>query len=170
MDRSIMTVYLRPNSLDAFEENPEGNFMRLDIRAMLDSEFGRFCLKDIDNGVFDGDDMVHNELLGNIPVDRISGAVKTLLLARYNPTARMPLINLGDNCAESIYRCNMPEPTSWYWSGYFPKVRADQIVWFPELSKEVTGDKVHFFLIEDIPYELTNRYFDKRLKERDNAT
>lgn len=30
------------------------------------------------------------------------------------------------------------------------------------------GDKVHLFLIEDIPYELTNRYFDKRLKEKDN--
>lgn len=170
MDRSIMTVYLRPNNLDKFEENPESNFMRFDTQAMLNSEFGKFCLKNIDNSEFDGDDMVRNDLLGNIPVDRISGAVKTLLLAKYNPTVRMPLVNLGDNCAESIYRCNMPEPTSWYWNGYFPKVRADQIVWFPELSQEVTGNKVHLFLIEDIPYELTNRYFDKRLKEKDNAT
>ena len=69
---------------------------------MLNSEFGKFCLKNIDNSEFDGDDMVRNDLLGNIPVDRISGAVKTLLLAKYNPTVRMPLVNLGDNCAESM--------------------------------------------------------------------
>lgn len=54
MDRSIMTVYLRPNNLDKFEENPEGNFMRFDTQAMLNSAFGKFCLKNIDNSVFDG--------------------------------------------------------------------------------------------------------------------
>ena len=47
MDRSIMTVYLRPNNLDKFEENPESNFMRFDTQAMLNSEFGKFYYAEI---------------------------------------------------------------------------------------------------------------------------
>ena len=36
--------------------------MRFDTQAMLNSEFGKFCLKNIDNSEFDGDDMVRNDL------------------------------------------------------------------------------------------------------------
>lgn len=170
MDKSVMTVYLRSDGLSKLEEFPIDNFMNYDVRTMLNSEFGKFALKNIDGSTFDGNNVVYSKLLGAVPVHYISGAVKTLLLARYNPTVRFPLVNLGDNCAESIYRCNVPESTSWYWDGYFPNVRDDQIIWFPELQREVTGDRVHFFLVEDIPYELTNRYFDNRLKERDRET
>lgn len=151
MDRSIMTVYLRPNSLNKIEEYPKYNFLRFNTRAMLNSEFGKFCLRDIDNSEFDGVGIVHSKIFGDITAHYVSTAVKTLLLARRDPTARMPLVALGSNCAEAIYRCNIPEPTSWYWDGYFPKVRDDQIIWFPDISMEITGDRVHQFL-QDRPY------------------
>lgn len=153
MDKSIMTVYLNPSCLNKLEEFPARDFDRLVSKELFDTSFARYCITSIDPdacGVL-------------VPVSRLSGAIKTLLVAKYNPSLPLPLVNLGDNCADALYKCNQPEPTSWFYEGYFPTVLPEQIIWFPELGVEVPGSKVKEFLHSNV------RVSPKALPQQDTA-
>lgn len=153
MDKSIMTVYLNPNNLNKLEEFPARDFDNLVSKELFNTPFARYCVTSIDPN-----------LCGVIAlVSRLSGAIKTLLVAKYNPSLPLPLVNLGDNCAEALYRCSQPEPTSWFYEGYFPTVLPEQVIWFPELDVEVQGSEVKEFLRKNSPC------FRKELPQQDTT-
>lgn len=150
-------VYLWPKDLKQLEKYPSSSAAEFPIQEWLQDDFGRFCLQNIDKSVYVNSRMLRNEVLGEISIDEISGAVATLLIGYHMPDYRMPLTNCGDNCGESIYRGSKDVRMKWYWEGYCPDLNPMQFVHFPELGTTVLGQDVRRYLIDGIPYELTTR-------------
>lgn len=150
-------VYLWPKDLNLLEKFPSANKMKFPLAKWVQEDFGRFCLKDIDRSVFVSGRVLHNEVMGDVTVHHISGAVATLLIGYHRPDLRMPFTNCGDNCGESIYQGSKDVRMKWYWEGYCPELNPMQFVHFPELGTTVLGQDVQMYLIDGIPYELTSR-------------
>ena len=70
----------------------------------LDDEFAQKMIKDVDKAVVLSNHAVESKALGVIPVTKISGGLKTLLLI-YNDTQKIfNASTCGDNCAKWILR------------------------------------------------------------------
>lgn len=103
----------------------------------LNTEFAKFCVESIDNCELVSDHLIISPVLGPIDPLRLSGGVLTLIVAYNNKDKAYPLRNLGDNCAEALYRSGIGSPTQWTWKGYDP-------VWVPEQRIQIaaTGEVV----------------------------
>lgn len=68
----------------------------------LDDEFARKMIKDIDKATVLSNHAVESKALGIIPVTKLSGGLKTLLLIYNNPQMIFNASTCGDNCAKWI--------------------------------------------------------------------
>ena len=70
----------------------------------LDDEFAQKMIKDVDKAVVLSNHAVESKALGVIPVTKISGGLKTLLLIYNEPQKIFNASTCGDNCAKWILR------------------------------------------------------------------
>lgn len=70
----------------------------------LDDDFAKRMIKDIDKGVVLSGYAIESKALGVIPVTKISGGLKTLLLIYNEPNKVFNASTCGDNCAKWILR------------------------------------------------------------------
>ena len=70
----------------------------------LDDDFAKRMIKDIDKGVVLSGYAIESNALGVIPVTKISGGLKTLLLIYNEPNKIFNASTCGDNCAKWILR------------------------------------------------------------------
>ena len=70
----------------------------------LDDEFAKKMIKSIDKADVIGRQAVESKALGVIPVTKISGGLKTLLLIYNEPHKIFNASTCGDNCAKWILR------------------------------------------------------------------
>lgn len=66
----------------------------------IDSEMARKMIKDIDNSDVLSGECINSPVLGQIPPDRLSGGVKTLLLILNESERVFNASTCGDNCAK----------------------------------------------------------------------
>lgn len=114
-------------------------FMFLFRDEWINSDFAKFCIKSIDGCEHIGDQLIKSPILGLIPPAMLSGGVKTLLIAYNRKDLYFPLGNLGDNCAEAIFRSGIGSPTRWMWLGYTPKLLPEQKVLVESTGEIVLG-------------------------------
>lgn len=167
MERSVIELYLGPEgtSLNKIERYPTKNFDNEDIDALLSSDIGRQCLQEIDRSTYLGNGAIQNEVLGVQPATKISGGLKTILMAMHYRDFKFPINNCGDNCAHAIYLSGINTPTKWYWLGYTPILLPEQIIQFPDLRLQTVGSELKDFMRTGIPYDLTVTGRAKRRKE-----
>ena len=70
----------------------------------LDDEFAQKMIKDVDKAVVLSNHAVESKALGVIPVTKISGGLKTLLLIYNEPQKIFNASTCGDNCAKWLLR------------------------------------------------------------------
>ena len=70
----------------------------------LNDDFARKMIKDIDKAEVLSGQAVNSKALGVIPVTKISGGLKTLLLIYNDPNKVFNASTCGDNCAKWILR------------------------------------------------------------------
>ncbi|WP_034442404.1 DUF4869 domain-containing protein [Butyrivibrio sp. AE2032] len=70
----------------------------------LDDEFARKMIKDIDKATVLSNHAIESKALGVIPVTKMSGGLKTLLLIYNNPEKIFNASTCGDNCSKWILK------------------------------------------------------------------
>lgn len=70
----------------------------------LEDDFSRKMIKSIDKAVVLSGQAVESKILGVIPVTKISGGLKTLLLIYHEPEKMFNASTCGDNCAKWILK------------------------------------------------------------------
>lgn len=70
----------------------------------LEDDFSRKMIKSIDKAVVLSGQAVESKILGVIPVTKISGGLKTLLLIYHEPEKIFNASTCGDNCAKWILK------------------------------------------------------------------
>ena len=65
-------------------------------------EFAGRIIRDIDDSVVLGPDVIQNDIFGTFSSTELSAGVKTLLLIRNMPNRIFNISNCGDNCAKYI--------------------------------------------------------------------
>ena len=70
----------------------------------LDAELAKKMIKDIDDSEVLSGECINSPVLGQIPPERLSGGVKTLLLILNEPDRIFNASTCGDNCAKWILR------------------------------------------------------------------
>lgn len=68
----------------------------------LDSEFAKRMIRDVDDSKVLSSECISSPVLGQIPPERLSGGVKTLLLILNEPDKIFNASTCGDNCAKWI--------------------------------------------------------------------
>ena len=68
----------------------------------IESELAKKIIKDVDNSDVLSGECIKSPVLGQIPPERLSGGVKTLLLMLNEPDKIFNASTCGDNCAKSI--------------------------------------------------------------------
>lgn len=68
----------------------------------MESELARKMIKDVDDSVVVSGECINSPVLGQIPPERLSGGVKTLLLMLNEPDKIFNASTCGDNCAKWI--------------------------------------------------------------------
>ena len=68
----------------------------------LESELAKKMIKDVDNSDVLSGECINSPVLGQIPPERLSGGVKTLLLMLNEPDRIFNASTCGDNCAKWI--------------------------------------------------------------------
>ena len=66
----------------------------------LDAELAKKMIKDIDDSEVLSGECINSPVLGQIPPERLSGGVKTLLLILNEPDRIFNASTCGDNCAK----------------------------------------------------------------------
>ena len=84
--------------------NTSLNFDNTYFDGWLDDEFARKMIKAVDKAVVLSGQAVESKVLGVIPVTKISGGLKTLLLIYNNPDKIYNASTCGDNCAKWILK------------------------------------------------------------------
>lgn len=74
------------------------------LDSWITDEFGRKMIKSVDKSTVLSGQAVDSKALGVIPVTKISGGVKTLLLIYNEPDKIFNASTCGDNCAKWILR------------------------------------------------------------------
>ncbi|MCM1218633.1 MAG: DUF4869 domain-containing protein [Lachnospiraceae bacterium] len=105
----------------------------------MESDFAKFCVENIDDCQWCGPRMVMSKLYGPIDPLRLSGGLLTLLVAYNNKDKAYPISNLGDNCAEALYRSGLDKPTQWTWCGYMPDLLPEQRILVASTGDIVLG-------------------------------
>ena len=70
----------------------------------IDAELAKKMIKDIDDSEVLSGECINSPVLGQIPPERLSGGVKTLLLILNEPDRIFNASTCGDNCAKWILR------------------------------------------------------------------
>ena len=70
----------------------------------LETELAKKMIKDIDDSEVLSGECINSPVLGQIPPERLSGGVKTLLLILNEPDRIFNASTCGDNCAKWILR------------------------------------------------------------------
>lgn len=68
----------------------------------IESELAKKMIKDVDNSDVLSGECINSPVLGQIPPERLSGGVKTLLLMLNEPDKIFNASTCGDNCAKWI--------------------------------------------------------------------
>ena len=68
----------------------------------FESDLAKKIVKDIDNSDVLSGECINSPVLGQIPPERLSGGVKTLLLMLNEPDKKFNASTCGDNCAKWI--------------------------------------------------------------------
>lgn len=147
---STLFIYFY-NKVGKVENFPTVNYKLQFTEEWLADEYVQFVLQAVDQVVYIERDVVRSKYLGIVPVERLSGAFKTLTMAYFNRDLKFPLRNLGGNCAEALYQGALDNHTSWNYEGYMPTVLPEQDCYFPELDKLVKGCDVKRWLVLDTP-------------------
>ena len=69
----------------------------------MESDLAKKMIKDIDDSDVLSGECIMSPVLGQIPLERLSGAVKTLLLILNEPDRIFNASTCGDNCAKWIF-------------------------------------------------------------------
>lgn len=72
--------------------------------AWLETELAKKMIKDIDGSDVMSGECINSPVLGQIPPERLSGGVKTLLLMLNEPDRIFNASTCGDNCAKWILK------------------------------------------------------------------
>ena len=70
----------------------------------IESDLAKKIIKDVDDSEVLGGECIQSPILGQIPPERLSGGVKTLLLILNNPDKVFNASTCGDNCAKWILK------------------------------------------------------------------
>lgn len=74
-----------------------------DPKWVLD-QIAKKIIKDIDKSLVVNENTINSPVLGQIPIDKLSNGVKTLLLIKNMPNKIFNASNCGNNCAEWLLK------------------------------------------------------------------
>ncbi len=96
----MLSIFFGNYTGDNYIENPDLYFDNTYENEWLESERSKKMVKDIDHSELVGPNLVVSPVLGSIPVNRLSGGVKTLIQIDQDPTHVYNASACGDNCAK----------------------------------------------------------------------
>ena len=96
----MLSIYFGNYTGDNYIENPDLYFDNTYEDEWLENARAKEMVKDIDRSELVGPNLVISPVLGSIPVNRLSGGVKTLIQIDQDPTHVYNASACGDNCAK----------------------------------------------------------------------
>ena len=98
----MLTIYF--GDLDNVIYNTSVYFNNVMSPEWMNDELAQRMIKSIDGATVVGPNAVDSQILGVIPVEKLSSGVKTLLLLRFLPDKVYNASNCDDNCAYWILK------------------------------------------------------------------
>lgn len=124
------------------------------------TDYAKECVRTIDKSEVVGSYVIMSPKLRAIPPQFLSGGTKTLIAAYMIPEGIFPLRNLGDNCAEMLYKGSIDRNTQWFYEGYIPKLLPEQEFMVAETGKIYKTDDAPRWFVKNAPRarEIYERY------------
>ena len=95
----MLSIYVGDYQGKNYIENPDLFFDNTYEEEWLEENRSKEMVKDVDRSDLIGANLVISPVLGSIPVVRLSGGVKTLILIDHDPEHVYNVSACGDNCA-----------------------------------------------------------------------
>lgn len=134
----MLSIYFGTFNAVNYIDNPDLFFDNTYEDAWLEDPMSKEMVQDIDGSELVGSNLVISPVLGSIPVSRLSGGVKTLILIAHDPDHVYNASACGDNCASWLLRIGSIKDVI---------VRLGHIMHFDEESFEIrianNGEIVH---------------------------
>ena len=100
----MLRIYYGTYTEKNYIDNPDLYFDNTYEDAWLEDPQSKEMVKDIDKSYLIGPNLVISPVLGSIPVTRLSGGVKTLILIANDPEHVYNASACGDNCASWLLK------------------------------------------------------------------
>ncbi len=100
----MLRIYYGTYTEKNYIDNPDLYFDNTYEDAWLEDPQSKEMVKDIDKSDLIGPNLVISPVLGSIPVTRLSGGVKTLILIANDPEHVYNASACGDNCASWLLK------------------------------------------------------------------
>ena len=100
----MLSIYFGDYPGSNYIENPDLYFDNTYEDEWLVDERSKEMVKDVDRSELVGPSLVVSPVLGSIPVNRLSGGVKTLIQIDHDPEHVYNASACGDNCAKWLIR------------------------------------------------------------------
>ena len=98
----MLKIYYGDLKSENYIFNPDVFFNNSYDDEWITDSFSRKVIKDIDRSEVRGPHLIESPFLGGIPVERLSGGVKTLILMKFDSKHIFNASACGDNCAPWI--------------------------------------------------------------------
>ena len=155
----IIIHYGNISTTDTYDYIDSGFHVECKDDWML-TDYAKECVRQIDKSEVLSNYVIMSPYLRGIPPQQLSGGTKTLIAAYMLPDKVFPLRNLGDNCAEMLYKGSLDRDTQWYYEGYIPMLLPEQKFKIAETGEVFTTDnsKRWFVLNAPSPTEILEKY------------
>ena len=100
----MLRIYYGDLESENYIFNPDAFFNNSYEEEWITDSFSTKVIKDIDKSDVVGTRLIDSPFLGPIPVERLSGGVKTLILMRFDSEHIFNASACGDNCAPWILK------------------------------------------------------------------
>lgn len=98
----MLKIYYGDLQSDNYINNPDVFFNNSYEDEWITNSFSRKVIQAIDGSEVKGSHFIESPFLGGIPVERLSGGVKTLILMKFDSRHIFNASACGDNCASWI--------------------------------------------------------------------
>ena len=100
----MLSIYFGNYTGDNYIDNPDMFFDNTYEDEWLEDDRSKIMVRDVDRSELVGPNLVVSPVLGSIPVNRLSGGVKTLIMIDHDKDHVYNASACGDNCADWLLK------------------------------------------------------------------